>query len=80
MAGTGFSDIETFSFDVRVPYHHEARRGRIRASAGVSASLPPEQVQTFDAELRNLLRERFPEDPVRYLQRVFAVISRKPDE
>lgn len=38
----GFSDIECFSFDVQQPYSHEAWRGRIRASAGIAASLSPE--------------------------------------
>src|SRR5918996_1531463 len=31
-------------FDLEVPYSHEAWRGRIRASAGVGASLSPEGV------------------------------------
>lgn len=36
----GFENIETFTFDVNVPYTHEGWRGRIRASAGVGASFP----------------------------------------
>ena len=55
----GFTDIQSFSFDVDVPYSSEAWRGRIRASAGVGASLSPAQVEKFDAELRQLLEERF---------------------
>jgi SAM-dependent methyltransferase len=69
----GFQDIETFSFDVAVPYNHEAWRGRIRASAGVAASLPSDQVVRFDAELKSLLEERFPNDPLEIPHRVFAV-------
>lgn len=76
-AGAGFVDIETFSFDILVPYSHEAWRGRIRASAGVAASLKPESVQSFDAELQDLLRDRFPEDPLEVPHRIFAVICRR---
>src|SRR5262249_48951883 len=36
----GFTGIETFSFDLTVPYSRPAWVGRIRASAGVAASLP----------------------------------------
>jgi len=51
----GFADIRSFSFDVDVPYSPEAWRGRIRASAGVGASLTPEQVASFDSELKQML-------------------------
>lgn len=78
VALAGFSGIETFSFDEPVSYSHEAWRGRIRASAGVSASLAPEAVGRFDAELSRLLALRFPQDPLAVPHRVFAVLSRKP--
>ncbi|MGB3681484.1 MAG: class I SAM-dependent methyltransferase [Rubrobacteraceae bacterium] len=74
VAVAGFSDVETFSFDVRVPYTHEAWRGRIRTSAGVAASLDPDQVQSFDEDLEGVLRERFPEDPLQVPHRAFAVV------
>ena len=74
----GFESIETFSFDIEVPYSHEAWRGRIRASAGVGASLPPEGVAAFDDELKGLMAERFPQDPVAVLHRVFAAIATAP--
>lgn len=73
-----FGAVETFSFDVSVPYPHEGWRGRIRASAGVAASLPPERVERFDAELERLLRARFPEDPLSVPHRVFAVVCSAP--
>ena len=41
VAEGGFERLETFSFDTEVTYSHEAWRGRMRASAGVGASLPP---------------------------------------
>ncbi len=78
VALTGFTDIETFSFDVDVPYTHEAWRGRIRASAGVAAALDPETVNRFDAELKRLLQARFPEDPLHVPHRVFAVVCSRP--
>jgi SAM-dependent methyltransferase len=74
----GFGGIETFSFDQDVPYSHEAWRGRIRASAGVGASLSAEGVAAFDAELKAALAERFPEDPFTVLHRVFAVLATAP--
>ncbi|MSQ47978.1 MAG: SAM-dependent methyltransferase [Deltaproteobacteria bacterium] len=76
VAIVGFHNIETFSFDIFVPYSHEAWRGRIRASAGIAASLPPEQVTRFDAALHALLQERFPADPLAVHHRVFAVVCR----
>lgn len=74
----GFTGIETFSFDVDVPYSHQDWRGRIRASAGVAASLPAERVAQFDAALTEMLRQRFPEDPVITPHRVWALVARKP--
>ena len=78
MAIAGFGNIETFSFDIDAIYTHEAWRGRIRASAGVCASLAPEAVAAFDDELRALLLERCPEDPMRVMHRVFAAIGVAP--
>jgi SAM-dependent methyltransferase len=78
IAVAGFLDIETFSFDTPAGYTHEAWRGRIRASAGVAAVLPPERVAQFDAELARLLMGRFPEDPLVVPHRVFAVVCRAP--
>lgn len=74
----GFLGIETFSFDVDVPYTPEAWRGRIRASAGVGASLPPEAVEVFDRELAELLARDFPGEVLAVPHRVFAVVARSP--
>jgi len=77
----GFANIRTFSFDVDVPYSSEAWRGRIRASAGVGASLSPEQVEGFDSELKQLLKEQFQAFDETVLQiphRAFAVIASAP--
>jgi SAM-dependent methyltransferase len=75
MAEAGFRDLRTFSYDLFVPYTHEDWRGRIRASAGVGASLPPDQVAAFDAELAALLAERFPQSPLAVHHRVWAAIG-----
>jgi ubiquinone/menaquinone biosynthesis C-methylase UbiE len=78
LAEAGFADIRTFSFDMDVPYSPEAWRGRIRASAGVGASLPPAHVENFDVALKQLLEERFQASDKLVLQiphRVFAAIA-----
>jgi len=74
-AGAGFGELETFSFDLDVPYTHEAWRGRIRASAGVGASLPQDAVMRFDAEHAALLASDFAAEPLAVPHRVFAVIA-----
>jgi SAM-dependent methyltransferase len=71
----GFQQIETFSYDVFVPYSPEAWRGRIRASAGVGASLRPEQVAVFDRELAALLQARFPDPVLQVHHRVWAALA-----
>lgn len=73
----GFTDVETFSYDEPVRYSHESWRGRVRASAGIAASLPPDSVARFDRELAALLAERYPQDPQDVPHRVFALTCRK---
>jgi SAM-dependent methyltransferase len=74
----GFTGIETFSFDLDVAYSHLDWVGRIRASAGVAASLDPAAVGVFSAELTALLADRFPGDPLLVPHRVWAVTARRP--
>ncbi|MDZ8185601.1 MAG: class I SAM-dependent methyltransferase [Nostoc sp. ChiSLP02] len=74
----GFRDIRTFSYDVFAPYSHEDWRGRIRASAGVGASLTPEKVEIFDRELAVLLEEKYSTPILKVHHRVWAVIARPP--
>lgn len=78
MGRAGFTDIETRSFDVMQPYSHEAWRGRIRASAGVKASLDADAVARFDAAHADMLRAGFPDEPLMIPHRVWWVIGRKP--
>jgi SAM-dependent methyltransferase len=74
----GYRAIESFSYDEPVAYAHADWRGRVRASAGIGASLAPEQVDAFDRELAALLAESFPAEPLDVPHRVFAAVARKP--
>ena len=75
----GFRDTEIFAYEHAQVISHEAWRGRIRASAGVGASLSPEAVARFDAEFAELLRVRFPEEPLTVPHRVFALVAVRPE-
>lgn len=79
LAEGGFRRLETFSFDVDVPYTHEAWRGRIRASAGIGASLPSDAVADFDAELESALEKGWPQEPLIVPHRVWALKGEQPD-
>lgn len=74
----GFRNLETFSYDLEVPYTPIDWRGRIRASSGVGASLSPTQVEEFDHDLAALLTRHFPGDVLKVPHRVFTVIARPP--
>jgi SAM-dependent methyltransferase len=78
LANGGFGSRESFAVDYDIPYSHEAWRGRIRASAGVSASLGAEAVAAFDAEHAAMLARDFPDDPMQVPHRVVAAWGRKP--
>ncbi|MEU9576927.1 class I SAM-dependent methyltransferase [Streptomyces chilikensis] len=78
LATAGFRGIETFSFDLDVPYGPRDWVGRIRASAGVGASLPQERVRAFSEELTAVLRDRFPGDVLRIPHRTWAVTAQAP--
>lgn len=73
----GLRSIESFSVDFDIPYSHEGWRGRMRASAGVSGSLSPDEVRAFDADLGAVLARDFPQDPLPVPHCLFAVMGRK---
>jgi SAM-dependent methyltransferase len=77
-AAAGFAGLETFSFDVDVPYSHEAWRGRMRSCNGIGASLSAAAVGRFDVALGRLLLESFPAEPLAVPHRVWALIARTP--
>lgn len=74
LRAAGFSGLEMIGYDVEVPYTKQGWRGRIRASAGVGASLSPEKVEAFDRELMAILEASFPDDVLQIPHRVFAVV------
>lgn len=77
LSEAGLEDLETFSYDIDVPYTPEAWRGRVRASAGVAA-LSPKSVQSFDRSLAELLSNRYPSEVLEVPHRVFAVVAAPP--
>ncbi len=78
VAEGGFEALETFSFDVDVAYSHEAWRGRIRASAGIGASLSAAAVAAFDADLAARLAADWPVEPLLVPHRVWALKAERP--
>lgn len=76
LSAAGFAGLETFSYDVEVPYTPEGWRGRIRASAGVGASLPSEEVERFDRALKARLEGEFPGEGLQVPHRVWALVGR----
>ncbi len=77
-AAGGFTSIETFSFDLDVPYSHEAWRGRMRSCNGVGATLSAPAVADFDAALAALLATSFPDEPLAVPHRVWALVASAP--
>ena len=73
----GFTERVVFELDLSLAFSHADWRGRIRASAGVGASLAPDAVRRFDEDHRRLLAERFPAEPLAVPHRVFAVVGRR---
>jgi len=78
VAEAGFTELRTWSFDLDVPYSHEAWRGRIRASAAIGAVLDEAKVKRFDAELAGMLASRHPQEPLAVPHRVWALSAVAP--
>lgn len=75
LEAAGFVELESFSFDVEVPYTHEGWIGRIRASAGMRI-MTEVQRSAFEGTLTRALAERF--EPVLLVpHRVFVLFGRK---
>jgi SAM-dependent methyltransferase len=70
----GFFGLETFGFDVASRYTPDGWRGRVRASAGITA-LDAEERDRFDRELGELLARQFPGDHLEIDHRVWALIA-----
>jgi SAM-dependent methyltransferase len=78
VAGAGFERIETFSFDVELPFTHDQWRGRMRTCNAIGASLPDATVAAFDRALGQLLAAQFPEEPISVPHRSWALVARAP--
>ena len=74
----GFEPVSQLTFPMDDLYTHASWRGRVRASAGIAATLPSAQVEAFDNELATMLKDRFPDDPLAIPHRVFAAVGRTP--
>jgi len=74
----GFVNVETFSFDVPLSFDHESWRGRVRTHGFAGASQSSSRVARLDAELEEVLREKFPDQPVSVPHRVFVVVGEAP--
>lgn len=73
----GFGATETFSFDVALPYSHDAWVGRLRASTYVGATMDAAGVVAFDRALSERLARDFPERELAVPHRVWAMVARK---
>ncbi|CAE7866524.1 nasD [Symbiodinium microadriaticum] len=79
MSEGGLKNLESWSHDMDQIYSHEAWRGRIRASAGITAGgLSDDQIMAFDQELKDLLAKDFPQDPHPMPHRVWAISGVAP--
>ncbi|MDE5415408.1 class I SAM-dependent methyltransferase [Alkalihalobacterium chitinilyticum] len=74
----GYRNIETFTFDLDVNFSHDTWRGRVRASAGVGASLTESSVKNFDADLQKLLKDEFQENLI-IPHRIFCLVCTRPN-
>jgi len=73
----GLEVLETFTFDIDVPYAVESWHRRIGASAAI-LDLSAEAAAAFDAQLRKVLTEQFPGDYLIAPHRVWASVARSP--
>ncbi|CAM2065955.1 Class I SAM-dependent methyltransferase [Sulfidibacter corallicola] len=77
VAKAGFGYLETFSFDVVVPYTPEAWRGRIRATHGVTGTMSKDQTIRFDLSLKGLLELKYADQMLEIPHRVWVLVCTK---
>lgn len=68
----GWRSLKSFAYTEDVPYTHEAWRGRMRAYAGIGGSLPPDAVRAFDDEFADVLKQKFPREPMMIPHKLWA--------
>lgn len=78
LGDAGFENIESFTYDEPAIYTHDSWRGRIRASAGVAATLEGHAVQRFDDDLTAMLASDYPTEPMFVPHRVFVTTATPP--
>jgi len=71
-----FAVVDRLEQPVDIPYTQGGWRGRIRASAGVSASMSPEIIPVFDREHEKSLRETYGEDVLTVPHRLYMFLAR----
>ncbi len=74
----GFEDVLSDFRPIDTVYTKDAWRGRIRASAGIGASLDPDEIAAFDVEHAALLDRLSPSDSLPVPHMVFAAVGRTP--
>jgi len=77
LVDAGMEVLETFTFDVDVPYAVDSWLRRISASAGI-LNLDAGQVAAFDAELAEVMADRFPGDELIAPHRVWVSVAVSP--
>lgn len=73
----GFSNIETFTFDVLTTLTQDEWRGRMRTSTEIGGSLSKDEVMLFDKELDILLKSNFAGGMLEIPHRMFVIVCEK---
>ncbi|MEK6625842.1 MAG: class I SAM-dependent methyltransferase [Bdellovibrionota bacterium] len=71
--GDAFEVVDSFYYDQPIEFTREEWRGRIRASRGIGAALLPDQIELFDREHEELLKE-IAEEKFQIIHRIDAHI------
>ena len=71
-----FAILDRLDEPLQIAYTQDGWRGRIRASAGVSASMAPEIIPLFDREHEGLLREAYGDAVLAVPHRLYMFIAR----
>lgn len=77
IVSAGFTDIETFSFDVNVSYSVETWIGRIQASPDIGRTLSIEETKLFNKKLETFLNSEVKQETFNIPYRIFTIIGVK---
>lgn len=82
LSEAGLGNIESYTFTKKRYYKHDDWCGRVRATAGIAGSLPPDEVDAFEKALKKMLKENFPEENLCVTHRCFTLMAdlHKPDD